>query len=101
MVPDSQEAKSNELHLPEALLTKAPVLILDEATSGLDVLTEKRVIDNLLAMTDKTIIFVAHRLSISARTNQVIVLDEGKIIEIGSHQELMTKQGFYHHLFSS
>ncbi|XHW99997.1 peptide cleavage/export ABC transporter [Streptococcus dysgalactiae subsp. equisimilis] len=93
--------QKQRIALARALLTKAPVLILDEATSGLDVLTEKRVIDNLLAMTDKTIIFVAHRLSISARTNQVIVLDEGKIIEIGSHQELMTKQGFYHHLFSS
>lgn len=92
--------QKQRIALARALLTKAPVLILDEATSGLDVLTEKRVIDNLLAMTDKTIIFVAHRLSISARTNQVIVLDEGKIIETGSHQELMTKQGFYHHLFS-
>ena len=73
---------------------------LDEATSGLDVLTEKKVIDNLMAMTDKTIIFVAHRLSISERTNQVIVLDQGKIIETGSHQELMSRGGFYHHLFS-
>lgn len=57
-------------------------------------------IDNLLTMTDKTIIFVAHRLSISERTDQVIVLDQGKIIETGSHQELMAKGGFYHHLFS-
>ena len=79
---------------------KAHVLILDEATSGLDVLTEKKVIENLMAMTDKTIIFVAHRLSISERTNQVIVLNQGKVIETGSHQELMTKQGFYHYLFS-
>ncbi|MCW8645697.1 peptide ABC transporter ATP-binding protein, partial [Streptococcus macedonicus] len=86
--------------LARALLTKAPVLILDEATSGLDVLTEKKVIDNLMAMADKTIIFVAHRLSISERTNQVIVLDQGKVIETGSHHKLMTKQGFYHHLFS-
>lgn len=53
-----------------------------------------------MAMTDKTIIFVAHRLSISERTNQVIVLNQGKVIETGSHQELMSKQGFYHHLFS-
>lgn len=92
--------QKQRIALARALLTKAPVLILDEATSGLDVLTEKKVIDNLMAMTDKTIIFVAHRLSISERTNQVIVLDQGKVIETGSHQELMTKQGFYHHLFS-
>ncbi|AOD26769.1 peptide cleavage/export ABC transporter [Streptococcus thermophilus] len=92
--------QKQRIALARALLTKAPVLILDEATSGLDVLTEKKVIDNLMAMTDKTIIFVAHRLSISERTNQVIVLDQGKVIETGSHQELMLKQGFYHHLFS-
>ncbi|HFI0792472.1 TPA: peptide cleavage/export ABC transporter [Streptococcus suis] len=92
--------QKQRIALARALLTKAPVLILDEATSGLDVLTEKKVIDNLMAMADKTIIFVAHRPSISERTNQVIVLDQGKVIETGSHHELMTKQGFYHHLFS-
>jgi len=92
--------QKQRIALARALLTKAHVLILDEATSGLDVLTEKKVIENLMAMTDKTIIFVAHRLSISERTNQVIVLNQGKVIETGSHQELMTKQGFYHYLFS-
>lgn len=92
--------QKQRIALARALLTKAPVLILDEATSGLDVLTEKKVIENLMAMSDKTIIFVAHRLSISERTNQVIVLNQGKVIETGSHQELMTKQGFYHYLFS-
>lgn len=92
--------QKQRIALARAILTKAPVLILDEATSGLDVLTEKKVIDNLMTMTDKTIIFVAHRLSISERTNQVIVLDQGKVIETGSHLELMAKQGFYHHLFS-
>lgn len=92
--------QKQRIALARALLTKAPVLILDEATSGLDVLTEKKVIDNLMAMTDKTIIFVAHRLSISERTQQVIVLDQGNIIEVGSHEELMVKQGFYYHLFS-
>lgn len=92
--------QKQRIALARALLTKAPVLILDEATSGLDVLTEKKVIDNLMSLTDKTILFVAHRLSISERTNRVIVLDQGKIIEVGSHQELMQAQGFYHHLFN-
>lgn len=92
--------QKQRIALARALLTKSPILILDEATSGLDVLTEKKVIDNLMSMTEKTIIFVAHRLSIAERTNQIVVLDKGKIIEIGSHNELMTLQGFYHHLFS-
>ena len=92
--------QKQRIALARALLTKAPVLILDEATSALDVLTEKKVIDNLMSLTDKTILFVAHRLSIAERTNRVIVLDQGKIIEVGSHQELMQAQGFYHHLFN-
>ena len=92
--------QKQRIALARALLTKSPVLILDEATSGLDVLTEKKVIDNLMAMKEKTIIFVAHRLSISERTDQVIVLDLGKIIEIGSHKDLMEQGGFYQHLFN-
>lgn len=92
--------QKQRIALARAILTQAPVLILDEATSGLDVLTEKKVIDNLMGLADKTIIFVAHRLSISERTDNIIVLDQGKIIETGSHQVLMAKQGFYHHLFS-
>ena len=91
--------QKQRIALARAILTKAPVLILDEATSGLDLLTEKKVIDNLMAMSEKTIIFVAHRLSISKRTNQVIVLNQGKIIETGSHIELLEKKGFYYHLF--
>ena len=92
--------QKQRIALARALLTKSPVLILDEATSALDVLTEKKVIDNLMSLTDKTILFVAHRLSIAERTNRVIVLDQGKIIEVGSHKELIQAQGFYHHLFN-
>ena len=92
--------QKQRIALARALLTKSPVLILDEATSALDVLTEKKVIDNLMSLTDKTILFVVHRLSIAERTNRVIVLDQGKIIEVGSHQELIQAQGFYHHLFN-
>ena len=91
--------QKQRLALARALLTQAPILILDDATSGLDVLTEKKVINNLMQLTDKTIIFVAHRLSIAKQVDRVIVLDKGKLIEEGSHQELINKQGFYYHLF--
>ena len=85
--------------MARALLTKSPVLILDEATSGLDVLTEKQVINNLLALKDKTIIFVAHRLSIAERTDRIVVIDQGRVVETGSHQDLMSCPGFYYQLF--
>lgn len=82
--------QKQRIALARALLTKSPVLILDEATSGLDVLTEKQVIDNLLALKDKTIIFVAHRLSIAERTDRIVVIDHGRVVETGSHQDLMS-----------
>lgn len=91
--------QKQRIALARALLTKSPVLILDEATSGLDVLTEKQVIDNLLALKDKTIIFVAHRLSIAERTDRIVVIDQGRVVETGSHQDLMSCPGFYYQLF--
>lgn len=86
--------------LARALLTDSPILILDEATSSLDVLTEKKIIDNLLTL-DKTLIFIAHRLTISERTEYVVVLDKGQIVEQGTHGELLSQNGFYAHLVNS
>ena len=86
--------------LARALLTDAPVLILDEATSSLDILTEKRIVDNLMAL-DKTLIFIAHRLTIAERTEKVVVLDQGKIVEEGTHMDLLAQGGFYAHLVNS
>ena len=83
--------------LARALLTDAPILILDEATSGLDILTEKRIVDNLMNL-DKTLIFIAHRLTIAERTEKVVVLDRGKIVEEGNHADLLAQNGFYAHL---
>ncbi|GAX47682.1 peptide cleavage/export ABC transporter [Pseudolactococcus reticulitermitis] len=81
--------QKQRIALARAILTNSDVLILDEATSSLDVFTEKKVIDNLLKL-DKTIIFVAHRLSIAAKSDRIIVLEQGQIVESGSHDELMT-----------
>ncbi len=80
--------QKQRIALARALLTRADVLILDEATSSLDVFTEKKVIDNLMQL-DQTIIFVAHRLAIAAKCDRTIVLDQGQIVEAGSHDELL------------
>lgn len=92
--------QKQRIALARALLTKSPILILDEATSSLDVLTEKKIIDNLLAL-DKTIIFIAHRLTIAERADRIIVLDKGQLIEDGPHETLLKKGAFYTHLINS
>ena len=83
--------------LARALLTDAPILILDEATSSLDILTEKKIVDRLMAL-DKTIVFIAHRLTIAERSEKVFLLDQGRLKEEGSHEELLKKNGYYSHL---
>ena len=83
--------------LARALLTDAPILILDEATSSLDILTEKKIVDRLMAL-DKTIIFIVHRLTIAERSEKVFLLDQGCLKEEGSHEELLKKNGYYSHL---
>ena len=83
--------------LARALLTDASILILDEATSSLDILTEKRIVDNLMNL-DKTLIFIAHRLTIAERVEKVVVLDRGKIVEEGNHADLLARNSFYAHL---
>ncbi|HEL1284269.1 TPA: ATP-binding cassette domain-containing protein, partial [Streptococcus equi subsp. zooepidemicus] len=91
--------QKQRIALARALLTKSPILILDEATSSLDVLTEKKIINNLLAL-DKTILFIAHRLTIAERADRVIVLEKGQLIEDGTHETLLKKGGFYTHLMN-
>ncbi|KZR86014.1 Lactococcin-G-processing and transport ATP-binding protein LagD [Synechococcus sp. MIT S9509] len=85
------------LEITRALLKDPQILFLDEATSALDISTEKRVITNIKAL-DKTIVSVAHRLLIAKLSDQVIVLDEGEIIESGRPTDLMSKD---HSLFKS
>lgn len=86
------------LTIARALLSSAKVLIFDEATSGLDAITERKLVDNLLKLKDKTIIFIAHRLAIARRTNNIVVLNDGKIVEQGSHKDLMVEKGYYYDL---
>jgi subfamily B ATP-binding cassette protein MsbA len=86
--------------LARALLQDPPVLLLDEATNALDLATEARVFDNLLdARRDKIIVVAAHRLSALTRFDSIVVLHRGRVIEQGSHAQLLAARGFYYHLF--
>ena len=86
--------------IARAMLKNAPILVLDEATSSLDNISETYIQDafNEL-MKGKTTIVIAHRLSTIQKMDRIIVLDQGKIVEEGTHQELLTKQGFYAELW--
>ncbi|HGA1328610.1 TPA: peptide cleavage/export ABC transporter, partial [Streptococcus suis] len=80
--------------IARALLTNPSVLILDESTSNLDNLTERKIIDNLMSL-DITVIFIAHRLNITEQVERIFVIENGMIIENGNHEDLILKQGFY------
>jgi ATP-binding cassette subfamily B protein len=87
--------------IARVILKDAPVLILDEATSALDSVTEKAIQRTLdVAMRGKTVIVVAHRLSTIAHLDRILVFDRGRIVEDGSHAELLARRGAYHRLWS-
>ena len=82
--------------IARAMLKSAPILILDEATSALDSVTEKYIQDALhQLMQSKTTIVIAHRLSTLAEMDRILVFDNGKIIEDGTHDVLLKQKGHY------
>ncbi|HYX18119.1 MAG TPA: ABC transporter ATP-binding protein, partial [Nostoc sp.] len=86
--------------IARVILKDAPILILDEATSSLDSITEKAIQDTLdLAMDGKTVIVVAHRLSTIAHLDRILVFDQGRIIEDGTHTKLLARRGAYYRLW--
>ncbi|MHB9096693.1 MAG: ABC transporter ATP-binding protein [Syntrophales bacterium] len=87
------------LSIARAILADPAILILDEATSSVDTRTEARIQRALLGlMAGRTSFVIAHRLSTIRDAGQVLVIDNGEIVEKGTHRELLERRGFYHHL---
>jgi len=86
--------------IARVMLKDAPILILDEATSALDSEVETAIQENLYALMEgKTVIAIAHRLSTIAAMDRLIVMDQGKVIEQGSHSQLLENDGLYANLW--
>jgi ATP-binding cassette subfamily B protein len=93
--------QKQRIAIARAILRGSPILILDEPTSGLDAASERTVIDALeRAARGRTTLLIAHRLTTVRLADRIIVLDKGRIVEEGPHQELLSRRGKYAHLYS-
>src|SRR5699024_1965315 len=96
------EGEIQLINIARILLVKPPILILDEATSNIDLLTESKVqkaLGNLIQ--NSTSIIIAHRLSTIVNCDFIAYVENGKIIELGTHKELLNKKGKYYELYTS
>jgi subfamily B ATP-binding cassette protein MsbA len=92
--------QQQRLAIARAVLKNAPILLLDEATSSLDSESEKQIQQALEKLTaGRTVIAIAHRLSTVLSADQIVVMDCGRIKEIGTHSELLEKSGYYRRLY--
>ncbi|MDO4766242.1 MAG: ABC transporter ATP-binding protein [Eubacteriales bacterium] len=93
--------EKQRISIARAILKNAPILLLDEPTSSLDAKNEvlvQKAISNLVK--DKTVVMIAHRLKTIKNADHIIVLDQGRIVEEGNHEELLKKEGLYHKLWN-
>ena len=91
-----------KLSVARAFYKNSDILILDEPTASLDAIAEREIFDCFTELKkDKLTVFVSHRLSSAVSASKIIVISDGEIIECGTHDELMAKQGEYYHLFTT
>ena len=92
--------QKQRVSIARAIIKEAPILISDDCLSAVDTETEEKIINNFkLIFKDKTTIIVTHRASAAKNANKIIILDEGKIVQQGTHNELVSEEGFYKDLF--
>jgi ATP-binding cassette subfamily B protein len=89
------------ISLARVFLRDAPILLLDEPTSAIDAETEALIVGQLSNMRDKAIVIVAHRLSTIRFADRIIVMGDGRVLEAGTHENLLQRRGAYHRLWSA
>ena len=88
--------EKQRISIARAIMKDAPIIILDEATANVDPENEKELMEAIDALTkEKTIIMIAHRLKTVRNADQIVVIDKGKIVQQGTHNQLMKQEGIY------
>ena len=96
------EGEVQLLNIARIMLIKPPILILDEATSNIDLLTEDMIKKAILKLTENsTSIIIAHRLSTIKNCDFIVFIEDGNIVEVGTHDELINKKGAYYNMYKS
>lgn len=93
--------QSQRLALARNFYRDAPIMILDEPTSAIDALAESRIFKRLFRQTGKTLIIVSHRLTTVEKADVIYMMERGKVVERGTHEELVAKRGRYYNMFES